>query len=331
MATDPQSILDEALQRIATLEAQVHELNLMVNRLLTVPRHGAEAEKKPRKPVKDPPEFDGKDKDFASTFVSHLDLYFSAYKDSFTDEQKITTAASFLRGHAFRWFEPYLRTGDENPDARIRTDYAYFCQQLIHNLGDPDRSASLKRQLKNLRQTGAASAYAAEFQRIASMMDWNESSLREQFYENLKPEVKDRLSYTISAPESLKDYMTLVIQVDNRLHERRLEQRRELGKPRTLKGDSTKQHENRQNIQPMELDTLARGPLSPNERQRRVKNNLCIYCAGSDHTVEKCPNKTSTKNTNPQGNRKGINAFGTFALSPPLPQPEGESHQDPSE
>jgi hypothetical protein len=35
------------------------------------------------------------------------------------------------------------------------------------------------------------------------------------------------------------------------------------------------------------------GKLTPNERQRRFDNNLCMFCGGVGHKAPKCPKKSS--------------------------------------
>ena len=43
----------------------------------------------------------------------------------------------------------------------------------------------------------------------------------------------------------------------------------------------------------MQLDALQipGRPLSAEERQRRLQNNLCLYCGGAGHRIRNCPAK----------------------------------------
>jgi len=49
-------------------------------------------------------------------------------------------------------------------------------------------------------------------------------------------------------------------------------------------------------VDPMQLDRIRsyRGPISPEERERRQKNNLCLYCGAPGHYSLGCPNKRPT-------------------------------------
>jgi len=46
--------------------------------------------------------------------------------------------------------------------------------------------------------------------------------------------------------------------------------------------------------EPMEIDATKtgkpRGPLTPEERQRRKDLKLCLYCGGTNHNANSCPN-----------------------------------------
>ena len=98
-----------------------------------------------------PPEYDGKDKQFCSTFISHLNLYIASNPSLFpTDRDKVAFAPSYLRGQAFAWFEPHLLRQD---DPLLR-NYTAFTEELVRNLGDPDRERSMTTRLQSLTQTG---------------------------------------------------------------------------------------------------------------------------------------------------------------------------------
>jgi hypothetical protein len=138
------------------------------------------------------------------------------------------------------------------------------------------------------------------------------------FYSGLKPEVKDYVSMHKHAdrPTTFDFYIQFVIDCDNRAHERAVERKTEQAKS----SKSSSSHSNsrpsapsRSNNPsshssstlppqapvlppgiPMEIDATRtskpRGPITAAEKLRRRENNLCLYCGGSAHSIQNCPN-----------------------------------------
>ncbi|CAD6889707.1 unnamed protein product, partial [Tilletia caries] len=127
--------------------------------------------------VADPPTFDGTRKKDANTFLAHVKLNFSANPSSFpTDTSKIVYAASWLRGKAFEWFEPMLRSGDAS-----NLSWSQFEHVFLHSHGDPDHKRRITRELLRLTQTDSAAFYATRFFQLSSQLGWNDEALRAQF------------------------------------------------------------------------------------------------------------------------------------------------------
>lgn len=250
--------------------------------------------------LKTPPEYDGKNKSACSTFISHLNLYINACPTSFpSDNAKVLFAASYLRDRAFAWLEPHLL----HPDTPMLHDFQLFTTELLRNLGDPDRERNTTRKLYALIQTASAAAYSAEFFQLAAFLNWNDDALRAQFYNGLKPEVKDALALANTDPEDVKTLSDLAIRLDNRIHERRMDQKR----------STRPSHQNYSRISaptqpaatsvlsrstPMELDATKSKrfqPLTQEERNRRMENNLCLYCGNPGHRAGECPNKSKSQ------------------------------------
>jgi hypothetical protein len=60
------------------------------------------------------------------------------------------------------------------------------------------------------------------------------------------------------------------------------------------------------------------GKLTPQEKQRRMDNNLCLLCADPGHRVLHCPKATKARSVNPE-------------TSDPSPQPTSDLVDDPEE
>jgi hypothetical protein len=288
------------------LYGQIAELQNMVielrnNQSTATPSHSS----RPTKHLNKPPEFDGRDKHFCTKFISHVNLYVTANPILFpTDRDKIAFAVSYLRGQAFDWFEPHLLKSEEDKAKdELLNNYDTFTKALVRDLGDPDRKRNITTQLQNLRQLGSAASYSTKFFQLASALNWDDEALCAQFYAGLKSEVKDAMVYADAEPANVNELSTIAIKLDNRLHERRLE-----GKPRnsfarqgpqppfrsSSRTGSAPNSSSSSGPRPMDLDatkTTRFKPLTNEERLRRMKENLCLYCGKSGHRVDSCPEK----------------------------------------
>ena len=162
-----------------------------------------------------------------------------------------------------------------------------------------------------VKQGASAANYRSEFDSIAQYLTWDESALRSQYYEGLKADVKDALSYCADEPEDYKAYQDLTIRLDDRIYERKKESRTKKP-PRShappgaaarkpsqayTKQTTTYVAQRDDGPQPMDLDGTRSPkfkPLTNAEKQRRREHNLCLYCGGEGHRAGACPNKTSS-------------------------------------
>ena len=260
-----------------------------------------------------PSEYDGKDRNACHTFVAQLRLYISGNPSLFTaEESKVLFAATYLRGKAFSWIEPKLANPTSLASLAILSDFNTFCLELIRNLGDPDREKNMAKKLNGISQTSSAANYRTEFDNISQYLTWDDSALRAKFYDGLKSDVKDALSYVLEEPNNYKDFQDLCIRLDNRIYERKTETRgrtdhrtkpvertvnrtvtRTFPTPRTSSSTTTSNRTSTGPV-PMDLDATRSKkfkPLTPQERQKRIDNNLCLYSGESGHRAGQCPTK----------------------------------------
>ena len=276
---------------------------------LQVPRSAAPISKEPK--IKDPDTFDGNTKSL-NGFLTECELVFELQPSRFGDDRtKINYMISLLRGTPLEAIRPYI-TSTIKPSFLLNFDE--FILRLKLNYGDPDETGTAQRKLKSLRQTTSASAYFAEFQQYIAVLQWADGDMIvDRAIDGLKPNLKDEIARTGSNFVNLGDLMRFIIPLDNRLFEREQERKREtkdVVKPSTTGTSSiapvthyaqaaktptvasTNLAQTRPNAP--KFERKLRGPLTPEEKQYRRDNGLCLYCGGKDHIVENCP-LTKTK------------------------------------
>jgi len=246
-------------------------------------------------------------------FLSQVQLNFMFHPQSVdTPAKKIIYAATYLRGAAHDWFEPYMKDQLENGDQvrpetiQIFQSFENFKVKINQVYGDTDTKKEAEQELLRLRQKSSASKYASDFHQLSSRVTWHDSAFAAVFYTGLKDSVKDELA-RIDRPEELQPLIELAIKIDNRNYERQMEKgqgrtatfipryQKNVGKPRRTPG-----HYPPGGSMPMDLSTTQhkrgkfkprKGGLSPAQRKERMDKKLCMYCGKPGHYAKECPNK----------------------------------------
>ena len=78
-----------------------------------------------------------------------------------------------------------------------------------------NKEHTAERDLRDLRQKGAATVYVAEFQQYSFRTGQNNNSLKAQFYKGLKDSIKDNMLYIDKQLRTLQAIITQVILIDN--------------------------------------------------------------------------------------------------------------------
>lgn len=245
--------------------------------------------------INDPPTFDG-DPSKIANFIGHVKM--SIYSDSsrFQDEvSKIMFLCSFLTGYAFTWALPYIENLGTHSLDICMSSFDSFLEEFQRSFGEVNEKLNNETQLLHLRQgRGSAAEYAANFRRLSARSGFNEAALLCIFREGLSEDLKDQLA-TRDLPNQLSSYTIKVIELDNRIRDR--ESRRHF----FYKNNQTLtprpkyvQPEFQPAVHTTQVDThVVRkfSALSDEEKNRRRKFGLCLYCGGEGHTAVACPKK----------------------------------------
>ncbi|KAH7443388.1 hypothetical protein KP509_02G032100 [Ceratopteris richardii] len=231
-----------------------------------------------------PEKFDGDRTKFRG-FLQQVKLYIRMQPDRYPDEaSKVGFIGTLLYGQALSWFTPILEK-----DMVVLHDYEGFLRELIATFGDADTSRVAETKLRKLRQGNRpASTYASEFRQLIRDLTWHEDYFISQFRWGLRDDVKDLL-LTMPEVKTLNEYINQAIQCDNRLFERKQEKQVE-GRPRQWKPFQPIPRDESM-PEPMPIDVTRFQPLTPQEKQRRGGNKLCLYCGNPGHIAVNCPNK----------------------------------------
>jgi hypothetical protein len=233
-----------------------------------------------------PEKYDGKRQHFRQ-FINSVKLQFSVCPDSFpNDASKTGFVASLLRGAALDWITPYLELQDP-----MLSSWVEFEAKFKAMFDDPHRARTAVGKLTQLRQgRRPVVAYAAEFRRIVMDADFDNNAQVYWFRAGLTDDILDELTHTVTETD-LEKFIAQCVLIDTRLSEREAERKRRSafgGQPRST--SSSVQND------PMVLDSTTtsthRGPISAEERKRRLENNLCLYCEGAGHQKANCPKKS---------------------------------------
>lgn len=225
-------------------------------------------------------------------FLVQCSLIFELQPSAFPSERsRVAYIVSLLTGRARDW-----GTAEWEKQSAICSSVKLFSDELRKVFDHVTPGREVARGLFNLTQGGrSVSDYSIEFRTVAAESNWNAASLFDAFYNGLSDDIKDELAAR-DLPVDLDALVSLSIRIDGRLRERRRERVRSAASPARVNqpsyppGRPSEQHTNAPGdaSEPMQL---GRTRLSTAERQRRLKENRCLYCGQDGHFASSCPVK----------------------------------------
>ncbi|KAL0173996.1 hypothetical protein M9458_029964, partial [Cirrhinus mrigala] len=145
-------------------------------------------------------------------------------------------------------------------------------------------SSEAGEQIVALRQGRRTAAdYALEFRTLAAQSGWNDGPLKLHYRKGLNQDLQVELACRDEGL-TLNQYIDLSIRIDNVMRSRKP------SRPLT-------------NVSQTQPSTLS----APEERERRIRNNLCLYCGQAGHIRATCPTRLPQPPTSVSVTRSCLN------------------------
>uniref|UniRef100_A0A8C6T6L0 CCHC-type domain-containing protein n=1 Tax=Neogobius melanostomus TaxID=47308 RepID=A0A8C6T6L0_9GOBI len=209
-----------------------------------------------------------------------------------SDRSKVAFIMSLLSGKASAWAVALSNSG-----SLVCNTLNSFTSELLRVFDHPLQAKEASSRLLSLRQgSGSVSAFSIDFRILATECGWDDKALQGIYYRGLSEEVKDELAAR-DETANLEALISLSIRLDNRLRERCMERN---FKSRNFVPTFQPRASHLPDLPappPQVLSTseepmqLGRMTLTQEERQRRFREGLCLYCGQAGHILRSCPKR----------------------------------------
>ena len=250
----------------------------------------------------DPRQFTGSPED-ARGYITQIDDRLNlSLAPPMTDKDKVMYFSSYLAlGAPQRWHSSIVNT-----KPGLLSDYAAYVEEFKHHFVDPHEATTYRRKLENLRQDKDVQRYAAAFKEYAALAKVDDETKYLWFFRGLKLNIQRSLNSGSGAPTDFDTMVTSALNIDN--FNKLVDNIHSTSSPN--KGSRPSSNTTSTNAPPpavpttssssgpwpMEIDEvksrLVHGHITSEERERRKKEGLCLYCASPDHHVHSCPRRS---------------------------------------
>ncbi len=243
----------------------------------------------------DPRQFSSKSEDARPYVYAINERLNSSLAPIMTQRDKVTYFSSWLSsGAPQRWHHSIVQS-----KSHLLNDYEGYVKAFNDHFLDPHEATVYRQKLEAMKQDRDVQRYAAMFREYTALAGVDEKTKWNCFFRGLKQDIQKALNVGQGAPTSFEKLVEYALNIDNFNH--MIEG--------TNSGARAQQKGSNNNFPaaapassaapsssvptPMEIDTakvrLVNGRILPGERERRKKNNLCLYCGQPGHIIATCP------------------------------------------
>lgn len=254
-------------------------------------------------------------------FLTQCSMHYLGKPHQFTsDRAKVLFLSSNLSGEALKWVAPLIDRGDPLLDNFSRFTGA-FRRMFDRRVSSHTRGLEFFSVRQGSRDL---TMYINRFQQLSAEVECTDATKFSVFLLGLKDEIREAIYSVYPMPTKFSALVELALQVEVRLRERGFQQRM-TGKraPIFTPGGGSSNSQVPFKIEPLggaskvvsvgkggpvggkaqnpprvfPPGTSPRPPLSEEEKARRRRENLCLYCGKPGHSVQEC---RLVRNQNPQ-------------------------------
>ncbi len=190
-----------------------------------------------------------------------------------TDDSRVAFICSLLTGKALEW-----ATAMWQGNRMSFPSYDHFIRQFRDVFEHSASGKEAGEELIALRQGNhTAAEYTLDFRTLAAQTGWDNEPLRLFYRKGLNSDLQSELACREEG-KTLEEFMDLTIRLDNLMRSRRPRR----GFPALPVVQKSPEPE------PMQIGVTQ---LSAEERERRVRQHLCLYCGQAGHLRATCPTR----------------------------------------
>lgn len=317
--TDPNMLLSQPLQPqaapdlgslVQSLAAEVQQLRAQLvqqqQQQHSVAPHAAVSIPRPL-PLKlgKPPRFGGKTSE-AHSWIRTMRTFLHLHQNPLDSDTCVIWASTFLEASAAQWYQALVAQAQEDPSAGF-TCWQEFEQAFKNQFEERFPADRARDRLANIKQRTSVAAYVSEFTSLLVHLPFREEGDNiHSFVRGLKPHLAEKVAMAI--PSTLQEAINLALKADGAaMHVARMLRttppsnvRYEGPTPMDL-GNITMEEEVSENAD-LATTTIHRyppatpvtstaplKPLTPEERQRLIRENKCFRCRQPGHIARECP------------------------------------------